>query len=219
MRCRIGPRLLDDAHEFWALRDISFEVNPGEVVGMIGRNGSGKSTLLKILSRITEPTRGRRLLRPRGSIAGSGHRLPPGADRTGKYLPERRDPRYAQSGDRAHASTEIVEFSEIEQFLDTPVKHYSSGMYVRLAFSVAAHLEPEILLLDEVLAVGDIAFQSKCLEKMHTIVKAGRTVLFVSHSMESVRDLCSRVIVLHKGTLVFDGDTETGIERYLALNV
>ncbi len=208
-----------DAHDFWALRDISFEVKPGEVVGVIGRNGSGKSTLLKILSRITAPTKGRfEYYGYVGALLEVGTGFHP--ELTGReniYL------NGAILGMRksmiARRFDEIVAFSEIEQFLDTPVKHYSSGMYVRLAFSVAAHLEPEILLLDEVLAVGDLSFQSKCLEKMHAIVKAGRTVLFVSHSMESVRDFCSRVIVLNKGEVVFDGDTVTGIERYMALNV
>ena len=211
--------LPDDANDFWALRDISFEVKPGEVVGVIGRNGSGKSTLLKILSRITAPTKGRFAYYGHvGALLEVGTGFHP--ELTGReniYL------NGAILGMRKAEITrrfeEIVAFSEIEQFLDTPVKHYSSGMYVRLAFSVAAHLEPEILLLDEVLAVGDVAFQSKCLEKMHSIVKAGRTVLFVSHNMGSVRDLCTRVIVLNKGELVFDGDTEAGITRYMDLNV
>jgi lipopolysaccharide transport system ATP-binding protein len=185
----------------WALKDVSFDVQPGEVVGVIGRNGAGKSTLLKIMSRITEPTEGRIELRGRvASLLEVGTGFHP--ELTG------RENIYLNGTILGMKKAEIdkkfdviVAFSEIEKFLDTPVKHYSSGMYVRLAFAVAAHLEPEILLVDEVLAVGDAAFQKKCLGKMEDVAKAGRTVLFVSHQMNSIRKLCGRCIWLDGGRL------------------
>ncbi|MBN1259940.1 MAG: ABC transporter ATP-binding protein [Anaerolineae bacterium] len=199
----------------WALRDVSFEVQAGEVAGIIGRNGAGKSTLLKILSRITEPTQGRAVLFGRvGSLLEVGTGFHPeltGRENiflNGAILGMRRE-EIQQKFD------EIVAFSEIERFLDTPVKRYSSGMYVRLAFAVAAHLEPEILLVDEVLAVGDVAFQRKCLGKMGEVAGEGRTVLFVSHNMAAVQALCTRGIFLRKGTIWFDGSINDTISTYL----
>lgn len=195
----------------WALRDVSFDVKPGEVVGVIGRNGAGKSTLLKVLSRITEPTEGEVDIYGRvGSLleVGTGFHLElSGRENTylnGAILGMRKS-----EIDRRF--DEIVAFAEVEKFIDTPVKHYSSGMYLRLAFAVAAHLEPEILLVDEVLAVGDAAFQKKCLGKMGDVAREGRTVLFVSHNMAAVRSLCSRGIVIDEGRLVLSGDVTTAI--------
>jgi lipopolysaccharide transport system ATP-binding protein len=202
--------------EFWALKDISFEVKHGEVLGIIGRNGAGKSTLLKILSRITEPTEGRVTINGRvASLLEVGTGFHP--ELTGReniYL------NGAILGmtraEIARKFDEIVAFAEIEKFLDTPVKRYSSGMYVRLAFAVAAHLEPEILIVDEVLAVGDGEFQKKCLGKMHDVSRReGRTVLFVSHNMVAVRSLCSRALLISNGTLVVDGSVATVVTRYL----
>ncbi|MCB0253746.1 MAG: ABC transporter ATP-binding protein [Anaerolineae bacterium] len=201
--------------EFWALKDVSFEVQRGEVVGIIGRNGAGKSTLLKILSQITEPTRGRAEIHGRvGSLLEVGTGFHP--ELTGReniYL------NGAILGMRRHEIErqfdEIVAFAEIERFLDTPVKRYSSGMYVRLAFAVAAHLEPEILLVDEVLAVGDAAFQKKCLGKMGEIASKGRTVLFVSHGMGSIRQLCSEAALLDHGRIIHKGEVDSAIDRYL----
>jgi lipopolysaccharide transport system ATP-binding protein len=201
--------------ELWALDDISFSVERGEVLGLIGANGAGKSTLLKVLSRITEPTRGRVVLRGRvGSLLEVGTGFHPeltGRENitlNGTILGMRR----AEIGRRFD---EIVEFAGVEKFLDTPVKRYSSGMQVRLAFAVAAHLEPEILLVDEVLAVGDAEFQQKCLGKMKDVTREGRTVVFVSHNLAAVRSLCPRALVLEKGRLVFDGDTDDAVHRYL----
>lgn len=207
-----------DPDIIWALKDVSFEVNKREVVGIIGRNGSGKSTLLKILSRITEPTEGYVELRGRVSSlleVGTGfHRELTGRENiylNGSILGMKKweiDKRF----------DEIVAFSEIEKFIDTPVKHYSSGMYVRLAFAVAAHLEPEILLVDEVLAVGDVAFQKKCLGKMGDIAKEGRTVMFVSHNMGAVETLCNKSILLDNGHIVMAGETKKIVSYYLAKN-
>lgn len=201
--------------EFWALNDVSFEVKRGEVVGIIGRNGAGKSTLLKILSRITEPTRGRVELRGRvASLLEVGTGFHP--ELTGReniYL------NGAILGmTRAEIRKkfdEIVAFAEVEKFLDTPVKRYSSGMYVRLAFAVAAHLEPEILLVDEVLAVGDAEFQKKCIGKMSTVAEAGRTVLFVSHNTQAVSALCGRAIWLDKQRVALDGKPADVFPEYL----
>src|SRR5467141_1326859 len=185
--------------DFWALRHVSFEVQQGEVVGIIGRNGAGKSTLLKILSRITDPTEGR--VRIRGRVAsllevGTGFH-PELTGRENIYL---NGAILGMSRAEIRAKfDEIVSFAEVEKFLDTPVKRYSSGMYVRLAFAVAAHLEPEILIVDEVLAVGDSQFQKKCLGKMSDVAGGGRTVLFVSHNIGAVRKLCSRTILLDSG--------------------
>jgi len=200
---------------FWALRGLSFEVNRGEAVGIIGRNGAGKSTLLKILSRITDPTEGHVDLRGRvGSLLEVGTGFHPElSGRENIYL------NGAILGMRTAEITrkfdEIVAFAEVEKFLDTPVKHYSSGMYVRLAFAVAAHLEPEILVIDEVLAVGDAAFQRKCLGKMGDVGFEGRTVLFVSHNMQAVRQLCSRSILLEQGRITRIGPSAEVIDHYL----
>jgi lipopolysaccharide transport system ATP-binding protein len=205
------------ADTLWALKDVSFEVRPGEVIGIIGRNGAGKSTLLKILSRITEPTAGRVELRGRVSSlleVGTGfHQELTGRENVylnGAILGMTR--REIQ-----RKFDEIVAFAGVEQFLDTPVKRYSSGMYVRLAFAVAAHLEPEILIVDEVLAVGDMAFQNKCLGKMDEVSRSGRTVLFVSHNMAAVEGLCHRGIVLESGRLHCDADVKEAIQSYLDL--
>src|SRR5437870_10345464 len=202
--------------DFWALKDVSFEVQRGEVVGIIGRNGAGKSTLLKILSRITEPTTGK--VRIKGRIAsllevGTGFH-PELTGRENIFL------NGAILGmTKAEIKSkfdEIVDFAETEKFLDTPVKRYSSGMYVRLAFAVAAHLEPEILLVDEVLAVGDAEFQKKCLGKMENVSKReGRTVLFVSHNMDAVQELCARVILFHAGQIQNEGSAAKVIQEYL----
>ncbi|MBI3601117.1 MAG: ABC transporter ATP-binding protein [Nitrospinae bacterium] len=199
----------------WALKDVSFEVNHGEVVGIIGRNGAGKSTLLKILSRITEPTAGYARIYGRvGSLLEVGTGFHP--DLTGReniYLNGSIIGMKKAEIDRKF--NDIVTFAEIEKFIDTQVKHYSSGMYVRLAFAVAAHLEPEILLVDEVLAVGDAAFQKKCIGKMGDVAKEGRTVVFVSHNMVSVSSLCNRVILLKGGQIIEDSKPSIAIERYL----
>jgi len=205
----------ENKNEFWALKDINFSVEEGEVLGIIGHNGAGKSTLLKILSKITPPTTGEIRLEGRvGSLLEVGTGFHP--ELTGK---ENIFLNGAILGMRKkeieRKFDEIVEFSGIDKFLDTPVKRYSSGMYVRLAFSVAAHLEPEILIIDEVLSVGDLEFQKKCLGKMKDITKqAGRTVLFVSHNMNAVRSLCSKAILLNKGTIQKYGDCSEVIDLY-----
>ncbi len=199
----------------WALRDVSFEVGQGEAVGIIGRNGAGKSTLLKILSRITEPTSGEILLDGRVSSlleVGTGFH-PELTGRENIYLNGTILGMRKREIDRKF--DEIVAFSEIEKFLDTPVKRYSSGMYVRLAFAVAAHLEPEILLVDEVLAVGDAAFQKKCLGKMNEVGKQGRTILFVSHNMAAVQALCTRSIWIDNGSVAMDGPSSAVISAYI----
>ena len=203
------------ASGIWALDGVSFELRQGEVLGLIGANGAGKSTLLKVLSRITAPTDGRVVIRGRvGSLLEVGTGFHP--ELTGRenvYLNGAILGMRKAEIDRRFG--EIVEFSGIERFLDTPVKRYSSGMQVRLAFSVAAHLEPEILLVDEVLAVGDAEFQRRCLGKMQDVTSQGRTVVFVSHNLAAVRSLCSRAVLLEKGRLLFDGDTEEAVERYV----
>ncbi|HEY0762591.1 MAG TPA: ABC transporter ATP-binding protein [Pyrinomonadaceae bacterium] len=200
----------------WALNDINFEVGSGEILGIIGRNGAGKSTLLKILARITQPTSGRVELFGRiGSLLEVGTGFHPeltGRENiylNGAVLGMRR----TEIADRFD---EIVAFAEMEKFLDTPVKHYSSGMYMRLAFAVAAHLNPEILLMDEVLAVGDAAFQAKCLGKMDSVASEGRTVLFVSHNLVAVQNLCKRVIWLNEGKILEQGPTHAIVNNYLA---
>src|SRR4051812_38367842 len=200
----------------WALRDISFDIGPGEVVGIIGHNGAGKSTLLKVISLITEPTAGDMEIVGRvGSLLDVGIGFHPelsGRENiflNGAILGMRR-------AEITRKCDEIVGFAGTEAFLDTPVKHYSSGMYMRLAFAVAAHLDPEILIVDEVLAVGDAAFQKKCLGKMGDIAKQGRTVLFVSHNLGAVRSLCSRAIVLAGGAMQFDGPVGDAIANYLS---
>ena len=210
-----APNPPANSEEFWALKDVSFTVEQGEVIGIIGRNGAGKSTLLKILSRITEPTNGR--VRLRGRVAsllevGTGfHPELTGRENiflNGAILGMGR-------AEIQHKFDEIVAFAEVEKFLDTPVKRYSSGMYVRLAFGVAAHLEPEVLVVDEVLAVGDAEFQKKCLGKMGDMSKGGRTVLFVSHNLAAVKSLTTRGIVLREGKMAFAGQTEAAIINYL----
>ncbi|NHC38163.1 ABC transporter ATP-binding protein [Scytonema millei] len=203
--------------EFWALKDVSFEIKQGEAIGVIGRNGAGKSTLLKLLSRITEPTRGNIIAKGRvASLLEVGTGFHP--ELTGRENIYLNGSILGMS--RAEIKKkfdEIVAFAEIEKFLDTPVKRYSSGMYVRLAFSVAAHLEPEILIVDEVLAVGDSAFQKKCLGKMGDVsTKEGRTVLFVSHSMQAIAQLTQRCILLSKGNVQFDGHTSKAVQLYIA---
>ncbi len=206
----------DEFEEFWALKDVSFEVKQGDRVGIIGRNGAGKSTLLKILSRITEPTEGR--ISIKGRVAsllevGTGFH-PELSGRENIFL------NGAILGmskvEIKKKFDEIVAFAEVEKFIDTPVKRYSSGMYVRLAFAVAAHLEPEILIVDEVLAVGDAAFQKKCLGKMEDVSKKeGRTILFVSHNLQAIGNLCSRIILIESGTVKENTQTEQGIRVYL----
>jgi len=206
-----------EAKTFWALKDVSFDIQPGEIVGVIGRNGAGKSTLLKILSRITEPSDGEAEINGRvGSLLEVGTGFHP--ELTGReniYMNGTILGMKTAEIDRKF--DEIVAFSEIEQFLDTPVKRYSSGMFVRLAFAVAAHLEPEILIVDEVLAVGDAQFQRKCLGKMSDVSREGRTVLFVSHNMAAVQGLTNRTIVLNEGKISYDGDTPGGISCYVKL--
>jgi lipopolysaccharide transport system ATP-binding protein len=207
----------DEVEEFWALKDVSFDVKRGDVVGIIGRNGAGKSTLLKILSRITEPTQGRIMINGRvASLLEVG---------TG-FHPELsgRENIFLNGAILGMTKTEIrekfnsiVEFAEIDKFLDTPVKRYSSGMYVRLAFAVAAHLDPEILIVDEVLAVGDTDFQSKCLGKMRTVASEGRTVLFVSHNLQAIERLCTRGILMQGGALLFDGPVSQACQHYMSL--
>jgi lipopolysaccharide transport system ATP-binding protein len=198
----------------WALKNVSFEVKPGEVVGIIGRNGAGKTTLLKILSRITEPTKGRCEIHGRVSSlleVGTGFH-PELTGRENIYL---NGAILGMSREEINRKfDEIVDFAEIEKFIDTPVKRYSSGMYVRLAFAVAAHLEPEILLVDEVLAVGDVAFRKKCIGKMGDVAKEGRTILFVSHNIAAVESLCSRGLILSQGRLVLDGPVHEATNKY-----
>ena len=204
------------AEWFWALRDVSLEVGQGEVVGIVGRNGAGKSTLLKILARVTEPTTGSARLRGRiGSLLEVGTGFHPeltGRENTflnGAILGMRR-------AEIERKFDEIVAFAEVERFIDTAVKHYSSGMHLRLAFAVAAHLEPEILLVDEVLAVGDAAFQRKCIGKMSEVSQHGRTVLFVSHNMDAVQRLCARSVLLERGRVAMYDDTSAVVVRYFA---
>jgi lipopolysaccharide transport system ATP-binding protein len=210
----LGNAAAPSVQDFWALRDVSFEVKRGEVLGVIGHNGAGKSTLLKILSRITKPTLGEVRLRGRvGSLLEVG---------TG-FHPELTGREYiflngAILGMRRHEIQQkfdqIVDFAEIEQFLDTPVKRYSSGMYVRLAFAVAAHLEPEILIVDEVLAVGDLSFQRKCMGRMREVGRSGSTILFVSHNMPAIEALCTRALLLDHGKVAMDGGVHELVQEY-----
>jgi len=207
---------LEKKEDFWALKDVNFTVNKGEVIGIIGRNGAGKSTLLKILSQITPPTEGEIILRGRvGSLLEVGTGFHP--ELTGREniflngailgMPRK---------EIAKKFDKIVEFAGIEKFLDTPVKYYSSGMYVRLAFSVAAHMEPDILIVDEVLAVGDAEFQKKCLGKMEEVThEEGRTIIFVSHNLEAIQQLCKKTILLEKGRVSLFGNTDEVIDHYL----
>jgi len=210
----------DSANEsdlLWALKDITFEVCPGEVVGIVGRNGAGKSTLLKIISRIIKPTFGEVNIYGRvGSLLEIGTGFHPdlsGRENiflNGAIIGMRREEMRRKFDD-------IVAFAEVERFLDTPVKYYSSGMYMRLAFAVAAHFEPEVLILDEVLAVGDVAFQKKCLEKMKHVSREGRTIFFVSHDLLSVRQFCTRALLIESGQLLDDGPVATVTDRYLQM--
>jgi lipopolysaccharide transport system ATP-binding protein len=204
-----------EKQELWALKDLNFTVGDGETLGIIGHNGAGKSTLLKILSRITKPTRGTAEIRGRVASlleVGTGfHSELSGRENiflNGAILGMRR-------GEIQRKFDEIVAFAEIEKFIDTPVKFYSSGMYMRLAFAVAAHLEPEVLIVDEVLAVGDMAFQKKCLGKMDEVSRSGRTVLFVSHNLGSLAQICRKGLLLHKGELLAQGGIEETVSRYL----
>jgi lipopolysaccharide transport system ATP-binding protein len=216
MLAALKGRANEDGNEsFWALKDVTFEVQQGEVIGIVGRNGAGKSTLLKVLSRITEPTEGRVALHGRvASLLEVGTGFHPelsGRENiflNGAILGMKR-------AEIRQRFDEIVAFAEVERFIDTAVKHYSSGMYMRLAFSVAAHLDPEILLVDEVLAVGDASFQKKCLAKMDSAGKSGRTVVFVSHNMPAITRLCSRAIMLDRGTVYKDGPAAQVAAAYL----
>ncbi|HSN27774.1 MAG TPA: polysaccharide ABC transporter ATP-binding protein [Kofleriaceae bacterium] len=212
---RFGKRT-ESREDLWALRDVSFSVKPGELVGIIGRNGAGKSTLLKVLARITEPSVGQARIEGRlGSLLEVGTGFHP--ELTGReniYLSGAILGMRRAEIDRRF--DEIVAFAEVDRFVDTPVKHYSSGMYLRLAFAVAAHLEPEILLVDEVLAVGDARFQRKCLDKMQGVGESGRTVLFVSHNMPAITRLCPRTILLDAGTVLRDGPSHAVVGAYLS---
>jgi lipopolysaccharide transport system ATP-binding protein len=209
----------EDENTFWALRNVSFEVSRGDVLGVVGRNGAGKSTLLKVLSRIVEPTEGEATIVGRvGSLLEVGTGFHPeltGRENiflNGAILGMRRAEILAKFD-------EIVAFAEVERFIDTPVKHYSSGMGLKLGFAVAAHLEPEILVVDEVLAVGDAAFQKKCLGKMGDVARQGRTVLFVSHNMAAAKSLCTRGLVLDAGQVVLTGDIQQAVDHYLGANI
>lgn len=213
-----AARGLERNEEIWAIQDISFDMEEGDVLGVIGRNGAGKSTLLKVLARITDPSSGHAAIRGRiGSLleVGTGfHQELTGRENiflASAILGMRRS-------EIVRKLDEIVAFSEVEQFLDTQVKHYSSGMYLKLAFSVAAHLDPEILLIDEVLAVGDVAFQQKCLGKIDEVSKAGRTVLFVSHNMSAITELCNRGLFLQDGHATVFDNAGTAVQRYMAEN-
>jgi len=202
--------------EFWALKDVNFEVKQGEVLGIIGRNGAGKSTLLKLLSQITEPTEGRITVRGRlASLLEVGTGFHPELTGRENIFLNGAILGMARS-EISRKFDEIVAFAEVEKFIDTQVKRYSSGMYLRLAFAVAAHLEPEILIVDEVLAVGDLSFQRKCLNKMEDVGQHGRTVLFVSHNMPAITRLCQRVLLLNSGTVLSDGPTHEVVGRYLS---
>jgi lipopolysaccharide transport system ATP-binding protein len=214
---RRGETRLPPLEDFWAVRDLSFKIDRGERVGIIGRNGAGKSTLLKILSRITAPTKGRIVLKGRvASLLEVGTGFHP--DLTGRENVYLNGAILGMTkAETRRKFDEIVAFAEVEKFLDTPVKRYSSGMYVRLAFAVAAHLEPEILIVDEVLAVGDAQFQKKCLGKMEEVGREGRTVIFVSHNIGAIHSLTEKCLVLEKGQLVYEGETRSAVERYLAM--
>lgn len=209
----------EQADSLWALRDVNFEVYPGEVIGIIGRNGAGKSTLLKVLSRVTEPTEGRVELYGRvGSLLEVGTGFHP--ELTGRENIFLNGSILGMSRREITAKfDEIVSFAEVGKFIDTPVKRYSSGMYVRLAFAVAAHLEPEILVVDEVLAVGDFAFQQKCLNKMQGVSREGRTVLFVSHNMGAINRLCQRSVLLNGGSVLTVGPTSEVVQTYMTSGV
>lgn len=210
----VSPARTNERQMIWALRDVSFHVTRGSVLGVIGRNGSGKSTLMKILARVTVPTEGLAMVAGRvGALLQVGTGFHPelsGRDNislSGAILGMTRE-------EIGAVEQQIVDFAEIGKFLDTPVKHYSSGMYLRLAFSVSAHLAAEVMLIDEVLSVGDAEFQKKCKARIRELVADGRTVLFVSHTMDSVRQLCDSTLVLEQGRVVFSGKTKEGIDYY-----
>ncbi|MBO5128769.1 MAG: ATP-binding cassette domain-containing protein [Oscillospiraceae bacterium] len=212
---KIGQTRVDSDERFMALNGVSFEVKKGEAVGIIGHNGAGKSTLLKLITRITAPTGGDIYLNGRVASmleVGTGFH----GELTGRENIYLNGAILGMSKKEIDAKMEkIIEFSEVRQFIDTPVKRYSSGMYVKLAFSVAAHLDSEIMIMDEVLAVGDMAFQNKCIRKMREIADSGKTILYVSHNMNTIRQLCDRCIVLEKGKLIFEGDVEAAISVYM----
>lgn len=215
---KIGQENVNIGERFNALTDVSFEVKKGEAVGIIGHNGAGKSTLLKLITRITAPTEGKIYLNGRvASMLEVGTGFHP--ELTGRENIYVNGAILGMTKKEIDAKIEdIIEFSEVRQFIDTPVKRYSSGMYVKLAFSVAAHLDSEIMIMDEVLAVGDVAFQNKCIQKMKEVAESGRTVLYVSHNMATIRSLCTRCMVLEKGKLIFDGGVEEAITHYVSVN-
>lgn len=205
----------DKTKEFWALRDVSFQVKEGEVLGLIGHNGAGKSTILKILSRITEPTSGSAILRGRAASlleVGTGFN----GEMTGRENIFLNGALYGLTTKEIRKELDsIIDFSQCDEFVDTPVKRYSSGMYVRLAFAVAAHLQPEILIIDEILAVGDMAFQDKCLNKIQEVTQTGRTIIFVSHNIRMINRLCTRGILLENGEIIEDGPMNICVEKYI----
>ncbi len=212
---KIGAKQVNIGEKFMALNGVSFEVKKGEAVGIIGHNGAGKSTLLKLITRITAPTNGDIYLNGRvASMLEVGTGFHP--ELTGRENVYLNGAILGMTKKEIDAKMEdIIEFSEVRQFIDTPVKRYSSGMYVKLAFSVAAHLDSEIMIMDEVLAVGDVAFQNKCIKKMREVADSGRTILYVSHNMNTIRTLCDRCVVLSKGAVLFDGDVEEAISHYV----
>ena len=216
---KIGSKTYGKNETFYALKGVSFELKKGETLGIIGGNGAGKSTLLKLISSVTSPTSGTIYLNGRVASlleVGTGfHRELTGRENI--YLNGAILGMTKEEIDRK--IEDIIDFSEVRQFIDTPVKRYSSGMYVKLAFSVAAHLDSEIIIMDEVLAVGDVRFQEKCISKMRSLAGEGRTILYVSHNMNTVRQLCDRCVVLNKGEKIFDGDTEQAISVYLGKNL
>lgn len=212
---KIGTKVYGKNETFMALNGINLEINKGDTIGIIGGNGAGKSTLLKILSRVTAPTKGKLKIKGRiSSLLEVGTGFHP--ELTGRENVYLSGAILGMSKEEVDCKIEdIIEFSECRQFIDTPVKRYSSGMFVKLAFSVAAHLDSEILIMDEVLAVGDMKFQKKCINKMLDVAHCGRTILYVSHNMQTIEQLCNRVVVLEKGTVQYDGDVETGVSIYL----
>lgn len=216
---KIGAKEYEDGEKFMALKGVSFEVKKGEAIGIIGHNGAGKSTLLKLITRITAPTEGNIYLNGRiASMLEVGTGFHP--ELTGRENVYLNGAILGMTKKEIDAKMEqIIEFSEVRQFIDTPVKRYSSGMYVKLAFSVAAHLDSEIMIMDEVLAVGDVAFQNKCIQKMREVADSGRTILYVSHNMSTIRSLCDRCVVLSAGEVVYEGEVEDAISHYVTKDV
>lgn len=216
---KIGAKEYEDGEKFMALKGVSFEVKKGEAIGIIGHNGAGKSTLLKLITRITAPTEGNIYLNGRiASMLEVGTGFHP--ELTGRENIYLNGAILGMTKKEIDAKMEqIIEFSEVRQFIDTPVKRYSSGMYVKLAFSVAAHLDSEIMIMDEVLAVGDVAFQNKCIQKMREVADSGRTILYVSHNMSTIRSLCDRCVVLSAGEVVYEGEVEDAISHYVTKDV